>query len=281
MANPLAKFKDKIPTNVVPRAKRLVFGLAHDFWKDGKAAVVDAPPPVSEQRMKRSLSALREESQKIIAEAVPASPPPPWHAEPGMISEKMWGEGFVSPADAEVSEMLIKPLNLTNAMDVLDISAGLGGRMRMISEKYGVAITGLEPDPEVAGRGMELSIKAGKGKYDAIATYDPANFSLAKKYDCILARENFYRVEDKNTFFAALAGCTKPQAQISFTDYVINPEDRDKSAIKAWQASEAGATPLSMVEMAEAWAKVGFTLSVHEDQTDLYKKEVTAGLKRL
>jgi len=36
-----------------------------------------------------------------------------------------------------------------------------------------------------------------------------------------------------------------------------------------------------LVESAEAWAKVGYTIRVHEDLTDIYKKEVMAGMMRL
>ncbi len=53
----------------------------------------------------------------------------------------------------------------------------------------------------------------------------------------MIARETFYRVENKQEFFEALAACLKPQAQISFTDYLVNPEDRTKPAIVRWMAA--------------------------------------------
>ncbi len=204
-----------------------------------------------------------------------------WHALPGEISEKMWGTGYVTPGGKAVADLLIKPLGLTKDMNVLDLSAGLGGPMRDTAEEYGAYFTGLEPDPEVAARGMEMSRRAGKSRHAPVEHYTPQTFTVSRAYDCILAREVFYRVADKPAFFKALADCAKPKAQLAFTDYILDAEHRDKPAVKAWQAFEANAMPLGLVEMAEAWAKAGFNLRVNEDLTGFYEKEVLKGLKRL
>ncbi|MDX2027915.1 MAG: methyltransferase domain-containing protein [Alphaproteobacteria bacterium] len=278
MLNPLRDFVQKhANAEKLLAVRRFAEGLAQDFWKNG-----------SENPFKRGgVSGVQQSAPRSVAPAAPAAASssvrtgPEWHAAPGELSEKMWGKGFVTPGDEAVTDMLIAPLNLAKEMSVLDLSAGLGGRMRLITEKFGVAVTGLEPDPQIAARGMEMSIMAGKGKHDAIAAYDPANFSVAHSYDCIIARETFYRVADKPAFFKALADAAKAQSQIAFTDYILNPEDRTKPAVKAWMSYEKDASPFSLMEMAESWAKVGFNLTAHDDQTEFYRKEIFAGLKRL
>jgi cyclopropane fatty-acyl-phospholipid synthase-like methyltransferase len=277
MPNPVSVLIEKYAgANLLLRMRQYIFGLAEDFWKDG----TDNP-------FKRArIFAVGKKSSPIKAEqqsaqpAVAASQKPQWHAEPGEISEKMWGEGFVAPGTTVIADALIKPLALNKDMSMLDLSAGLGGRMRSAVEQYGIYVTGLEPDAGIAARGMALSVKAGKGKQAAIDAYDPNNFSVTKKYDCFVARETFYRVIDKNKLFNAIGAIAKPRGQISFTDYIVNPEDREKAGIVSWRSFEKDAAPLSLVEMAEAWAKAGFTIRVHEDQTDFYRKEVTAGLAR-
>jgi len=279
MPNPLLSIVKKYAgPDAVPRAKRFIVGIAHDIWNDGpeNPFARSRPPSVTDASMPyaASLSASAVKIPSIASNA-------PWHAAPGEVSEKMWGAGFVQPGDAPLSEMLVTPLGLNKDLSVLDLSAGLGGRLRKIADDFGVYVTGLEPDPAIAARGMEMSIASGKGKRAAIAAYDPANFSVARNYDCIIARESFYSIADRRKFFSNLAACTKPKAQISFTDYIINPEDRDKSAIVAWQAFERGSSPASLVELAEDWAKSGFNLRVHDDQTAFYLKEVAAGIKRL
>jgi hypothetical protein len=71
--------------------------------------------------------------------------------------------------------------SLNKDMRILDLSADLGGRIRKTIEEFGVYITGLEPDPQIAERGMQISVKEGKGKHAVISRYDPNNFHGAQK----------------------------------------------------------------------------------------------------
>lgn len=287
MANPLAKMTAPVSALIgkhmgaefLPRLKQNVIGLAEDFWADGPVNLFDLSlkqpkknkPATDTPNRRPSFTEVRHENSNVIL----------WHAEPGEISEKMWGESFVTPGDEAVNNLLIRPLGLTNAMSVLDLSAGLGGRMRLTTEQTGAYITGLEPDAGIAERGMRLSIRAGKAKRAAIRHYDPAHLVLDRTYDCVIARETFYRVPDRPTFFTAIAKHTKPQGQIAFTDYILDAEHREKPAIKAWKANEKLANPMGLVETAEEWSKVGFNLRIHEDLSDFYKSEVMDGMKRI
>ena len=100
---------------------------------------------------------------------------PLWHAAPGEISEKMWGAGFVTPGGQIIDGHANAPLGLMKEMSVLDLSAGLGGRMRDMVDAIGLHVTGLEPDAAIAERGMQMSLKAGEVKHALIAHYDPAH----------------------------------------------------------------------------------------------------------
>jgi SAM-dependent methyltransferase len=171
-------------------------------------------------------------------------------------------------------------MGLTKEKSLLDLSAGLGGRMRKIVNAFGLYVNGREPDPEIAARGMALSVAAGRGKRAEIAPYDPMNLIEERSYDCVIGRETIYRVADKEKFIKSIVACCKPEAQISFTDYIVNPEVHTAPAILAWRAYEKGANPAGLVEMAEIWAKAGISLRVHDDQTDYYKQEVKKGLLR-
>ncbi|MBV8061518.1 MAG: methyltransferase domain-containing protein [Alphaproteobacteria bacterium] len=259
--------------------------LAEDFWFDGpwnpllqkRPATFDGPVATATVAAAASPTKTKTDTQAATKPKNTTS----WHAQPGEISEKMWGEGEVAPLDLFLYDKLIIPLALNSNMSVLDMSAGLGGRMRRTTEELGVYFTGLEPDPEIAKRGMELSVRAGKGKKAPIEHYDPSHLKVSRTYDCVIARETFYRVPDQVACLQAIGKCTKPRAQIVFTDYILNPEDREKPAIKTWLSSEKGANPFSLIEMAEAWAKVGFNIRISEDLTDIYKAEIANGMKRL
>lgn len=287
MPNLLTSFASKhLGTHFIPRLKWQVMGLAEDFWKDGpenlfalglnfRAPTEPEPSPGIHPAPSSKFASSNQDPIKNRSSA------PFWHAVPGEISEKMWGAGFVTPGGAIINGMLIKPLGLTKEMSVLDLSAGLGGLMRNTAEETGAYITGLEPDAAIAERGMQLSIRAGKSKHAPITHYDPSRLVLNRSYDCIIARETFYRAPNRPILFAVLAKHTKPHAQTAFTDYVLDPEHREKPAVVAWQNMEKSARPAGLVEAAEEWAKVGFSLRVHEDLTDFYKTEIKIGLKRL
>jgi len=251
---------------------REMAGIAQDFWKDGHW---EKPAPHIEPTR-----AVKEADVPIMPPSVPIPAGHSWHAAPGEVSEKMWGDGRVTPADDYITDLLIKPLSLTKDMNMLDLSAGLGWRMRKTSHEFGLYINGREPDPEIAARGMAISVQSGMGKRDTITAYDPMSLVEAHKYDCIVAREIFYRVVNKKKFIESIVACCKPKVQVSFTDYIVNPESQNQPAIVAWRAYEEAAVPASLVEMAELWAKAGISLRVHDDQTEYYKKEVKKGMLR-
>lgn len=254
------------------RLRQEIVGLAQDFWKDGHW-----------EREPDNLDGLDASPPDVTPPPVPQKNRPRddlWHAMPGEISEKMWGALCVTPGDTNLTEQLIKPLGINKDMNILDLSAGLGSRLRKTADEFGAYIDGFEPDAGIAQRGMELSKASGHGKRVVIRHYDPMNLASPRSYDCVISRETIYRVADKEKFIQSIAACCKKKAQISFTDYVVDPECRDHPAIAAWMEVEKGANPPSLVEMAGLWAKAGFTLRVHDDQTDYYMKEVLRGLAR-
>jgi len=290
MPNPLLNIVERIrPTqkarHVWAHLRQEVIGLARDYWKDGNWEKPPLTGELDDLPVHAPVSRPASEAPSKVKSDTSASPFSVtrtagglWSAHPGEISERMWGHGYVSPGDEHITNLLITPLGINKDMNILDLSAGLGGRMRKMTEEYGVYINGLEPDADIAARGMSISVAAGRSKQAAIEAYDPMNLTSTHKYDCVIARETIYRVADKQKFINSIVACCKPKAQISFTDYVVNPEVHDAPNIAAWRAFEKGADPVGLVEMAEMWAKAGISIRVHDDQTDYYKKEVRRGL---
>jgi len=280
----------------VQRIKEQALGLIADFWKDpavefpsfelklgpktikipnllkpmAPGEVPPAPPPAT--------VAVASGTSPAVA-VVPGAPVPRWHALPGELAEKMWGEGYVLPAGDVILDLLIKPLALTKDKFVLDLTAGLGGPLRRLAAQVH-QLKGMESDAGVAARGMELSVKAGKGKQAPIEAYDPTNFSMPAIYHCMIARELFYRIADKGKFFYSIAAGIKERGNVAFTDYIVEPESRAQPAIAAWQAQEKHAHPFGLVEMGEAWAKEGIKIVSSEDQTALYRREIVGGINR-
>lgn len=233
------------------------------------------------RRVAPPAAALRPGPAAKATAAPPSGPAPLWHALPGEVAEKMWGDGDVLPADEVITDMLINPIYLTNEMSLLDLTAGLGRRIRRTSKEFNVYTTGLELDPAIAARGMEMSVVAGKAKHAPITAFTADNLSTGRRFDCLIAREILYKIADKPKFLTAVAACAKLKARLSFTDYILEPESADRPGIKAWQTIEPDAKPYSLPQLVKAWAKVGVDVTVHDDQTELYGREVLAGLKHL
>lgn len=276
MANPLKNImSNPVMQARILRLKVVVAGLALDFWKDTpfpkkekKIKVMAPPKPKAASLQKENLA----DSNKSMA-------PKPWVADKIQIIEKLWGEGNVFPGGDEYVDNFTTPLGLNHEMSVLDLNAGLGGLARKLARESNVYVTGLEPNKLLASRGMVMSIAAGKSKQATVTYYDPAEYIASRKYDCVFARELFFRIIGKEKFFHAVSESVKSKGgQIVFTDYILEEKDKDKPAILKWLSVEKTATPLSYIAMVKEWKGLGFDLRVAEDQTMFYRSEILRSL---
>lgn len=225
-------------------------------------------------------------------QAEPAAPPAPrrvigyrdpdrpWQTPRAKLACMLWGEGFSHPGDTEHVLQLVKPFALDPAMTVMDLCAGLGGGARAIVEEFGVWVSGLEPDAELAEAGMQISTKAGLAKKAEIAHYDPAKIDIrAGTVDCFLCRQLLHRVEDKARFLRAIDRALKNRGQVVLTDFMLaDPSRADSPAIKAWRESEGVPLYLWTVEQyAAAFKQEGLEVRVTEDMTAAFRSMVLRG----
>ena len=264
---PLPKFAGHFQLKPLAlRALAEVIGWAQDFWYD--------PPPQPKTSFKASPAPKPSSSESQPERALLNS----WNADRPQILEKIWGEGEIAPGGEYLNKLLVAPLGLQPDNSVIDLASGLGNLPRMLATKFNVYVTGLEPDPQLAVRGLEQSIRAGKGKHASISPYDLPSFTAERAYDCVIARELFYRVPNKQAFFVELAKAVKPKGQLAFTDFVLNPEARHSTPILEWLGFEAGAAPLAEAEIVAHLKQHGFDVRVSDDQTKFYQQEILHGL---
>jgi len=257
-----------------------IIGIFQDFWKDAPAAGKKPEKPVQAAPQARVAEEknVKTGGAKIPATARPA-PLPRWHADRFQIMEKIWGEGRHLPSPEELEQELTAHLGLNENTFLLDLSAGLGGLARDLCGQLKTAVAGLETDAIMARRAMSLTLEAGKDKKVNIETYDPANFSAARKYDAIVARELFYRVIGKEKFFQAINLGLKQHGYLAFTDYIMEKNARDEKAVAAWIKHEPNALPLSLREMTDEWLKLKYDVRISEDITEIYRREISERLK--
>lgn len=268
-------------------------GLFRDFWKDAdysewpswlQKALPFKKPVVRTQPVTKSSEQTSDagEATGTASKEKAASGPKEWIADRVQVMEAIWGEGHVLPGGEDYIRDISAPLGINKDMSLLDLGAGLGGLARFLAIKYETYVTGMEIDNMLATRGMVMSIAAGKSKQASVITYDPANFTATRKYDCIFAREVFYRVIGKEKFFKAVDASLKTGGgQLIFTDYILDPKGRENPAVTRWLAMERNAAPLSMIETIKLWKGMGYDLRVAEDQTQEYRDMIIVGLKDL
>lgn len=209
-----------------------------------------------------------------------ADPDRPWQTARTKVNAMLWGEGFSLPGDADHVLQLVKPFALDPAMTVVDLCAGLGGGARAIVEAFGIWVTGMEPDPELAAAGMQISTITGFARKASIVHYDPASLDLrAGTVDCILCRQLLHRVEDKPRFLAALDRGMKARGQIVLTDYVLaDPARQHSPAVEAWVSSEGHPLHLGPADTyRRAFEDQGFEVRVSEDMTAEFRRMVLNG----
>ncbi|MDX9690344.1 MAG: methyltransferase domain-containing protein [Proteobacteria bacterium] len=281
-----------LPEQTTPSAPQLGFamrvgvavaGLALDFWADGKewplAGLIQHK--AKNDRVSAAIKRPVTKKDETVDEALEPQPIEisEWNPDRVQVIERLWGEGRALPGDETYLDSLTSQLGLNHESSVLDLSAGFGDMARFIAERYKTYVTGLEQDQFLAARGMIMSIAAGKSKQASVTPYDPNIYEAARKYDCVIAREIFYKIIGKEKFFQVVNSSIKSGGgHLVFTDYVVEAAARSKPAVVKWLEFERNAVPMSLIEIVKTWKQAGYEVRVMEDQTQLYK---TIILKRL
>jgi SAM-dependent methyltransferase len=215
--------------------------------------------------------------------SAPATAPAVLPLDPLTVRQWLWGPGFHIPGNAEYVLKLVKPFAANPAMSMLDVAAGLGGPARAIAEAFGTYITGLERNPELARRGMELSIAAGMQRHAPISVIDPETFELRTgAFDCILARGATYMVQDKERFMRVLILGLKQRGQLLLTDHVVDPARAQRPELKLWSSLQPyPATLWTLQQYTDCFKSLGFDVRITEDITQDLKLQIVLGWDHL
>lgn len=213
----------------------------------------------------------------------PASSPEAWTQARQDVVQKLWGDGFSTPGEAEHILMLVKPLGLNGQQTIIDINPGLGGTSRVVSEDTGAWVTGLEAQNDLAAAGMAMSAKTGMAKRAPIEFFEPPKIDVrAKTVDAMISKEGLYTLPEKEIFFEELYTALKPTAQILFTDYMMPDDGTSSPELDAWiEAEHPTPVPWSLNQTINRLKEIGFEVRVSEDMTDDLKALVLKGWQRL
>ncbi len=200
---------------------------------------------------------------------------------PGRIAltDRLWGEGFITPGGAEYVIDFIQLLDLSEKKGLLNVGAGLGGPARTMAKEKGVWVTGLEALEELVEAGMERSVMAALARKAPITHFDPEKLSLREKsFNAVVAFEGFYAIRDKERLFKAFEQCLRSDGDLLFTDYVLADDREPDAKVKQWFANEpVRPRPWSIKHTVSFLGGLNFEVRVAEDITADYRRRALAG----
>jgi len=200
-----------------------------------------------------------------------------WGAARTRICEQVWGRGLVGPGGGTYAIDNARPFSKRSESLVLDLSAGLGGRIAEIARDPDVSITGMERDPEFADMAVERMKQLDRQNIRSMSDFNPERLDLAGiKYDCILAREAFFTVEDKLALLGILRNGLRQKGTLSFTDFVLaEPDQNEGTVMDEWHDSEPlTPKPWSLEEYRSVLTSLNLNVTELEDDSDYYRELV-------
>ncbi|HLB79542.1 MAG TPA: methyltransferase domain-containing protein [Dongiaceae bacterium] len=213
-------------------SERIPLGLRLKAWWDGNDLVLKRREPDA-----GAGAGADDDAPRVVGYRDPARP---WETARVRLLQEVWGEGFCAPGGRAETLRQASLFGLNSKMSMLDLGAGLGGPARACVAEYGVWVSGLERDGELATAGAALSTLAGLAKQAEIAGFDPDGFAgPTRSFDCVLARDVLFAVADKARFLKLVDGALKPRGQLLVTDYVLSDSGSpDSVAVRSWIEGE-------------------------------------------
>ncbi len=196
-----------------------------------------------------------------------------WRIE---VSEMVWGKGFTSYGGGDHAVKTVQSYNITSAMTLLVLGAGLGGPARAIAAKFDAWVTGLEHSKLLAKAGMQQSVDAGMSKKAPInyADFEKLEFK-ENSFNCVYAKEALFNVENKQGLLEGVHKALRYDGPLLITDYVTGEGAEDSAELAAWMESEPQQPHLWTREQTEnTLRQLMFDVRVVEDVTDIHRKEI-------
>ena len=199
-----------------------------------------------------------------------------WNETHLRVAQAVWGPGMIGPTGPEEIRDLVKPLGLNPAMSLLHVGAGLGGAGRVMTESFGVWVTGIESERELVKAGMALAEAAGVAKKAPVVIFDPDSFEpKAESYDCIVSFGCLFGIQNRMRLIDVLNLALKPNGQLLITDFVLARPGLESRVLADWMASEPEETePWSMEQYKIALEGRGLEVRIVEDRSDVFREQV-------
>jgi len=231
----------------------------YSMWRAGRGAANDGSPALSfDLPTLPSLDADDLTPQDSV-----------WPTARVEVAERLFGAGYTVPGGAAEAIELVNPLGLTSAHSFLDLSAGMGGPSAALVERYGIWVTGYEPNEALASLAKARLPSLQGGDQVSVRQYDPETVTLrSKSFDAVLSRESMHRVENKSRMLTHVHSILKDWGQFVMTDYVLTSDDGPSDDVRRWFETQPTPVELWTKDAYEtALSDLGFDIRIMEDRS--------------
>ena len=212
--------------------------------------------------------------------SIQSRPPPVWSLDRLVITDSLWGEGYLFPGGEMETLRLAKPLGLSAASSLLMLGAGAGGPACSVATQLGAWVSGFEADPNLVAAAIDRIARRNLTKRAQIEAWDPEHPSFRKQfYHHGLALEALRGSQPERTL-AAIANALKPSGHLMMVDVIADaPLDPTNPIVAAWARLERR-DPSAMPKhetITRVLGRLGFDVRVVEDVSERYIHRALTG----
>ena len=199
-----------------------------------------------------------------------------WNEAHLKVTQAIWGAGMIGPTLPEEIQHLVKPLGLNPAMSLLHVGAGLGGPGRVMTESFGVWVTGLEAERELVKTGMALAEAAGLAKKAPVVIFDPDSFEpKAGSFDAVVSFGYLFSVRNRMRLIEVLDQALKANGQMLITDFVVARPGAESQVMADFMAGEPEPIePWSVEQYKVTLEGRDLEVRIVEDRSDKLREQV-------
>lgn len=201
------------------------------------------------------------------------------------IIQELWGKGNSAPGGPEFVTDMVRECKLGADIRVADLSAGLGGGMRLLEATHRGTFAGFDRDKDIAVFGQKISDELGVGDKMPIKHFDPTRldqFFDKNAFDLIVAREIFYSLTDRRAAFQALSDALDRNGSLVFTDFALDNRASEHKDIIAWRQTDPyKPSPSTVDEYRELLNELKYSVKSIDDMSEAYVQAIQNGWKSI